>query len=103
MDRSVPELGAMLTDIHSPLAGLEGTKLALDREATRLATVAVMQNTCWTLKNLACLADNQARIAAAGSIEAAVQDFGEHPIQYLTNAAVMQEACWALGNIGWSD
>ena len=30
MDRSVPELGAMLTDIHSPLAGLEGTKLALD-------------------------------------------------------------------------
>ena len=62
-----------------------------------------MQWACWTLKNLACLADNQARIAAAGGIEAVVRVLGEHPIQHLAKAAVMQEACWALGNIGWSD
>ena len=94
-----PELGAMSSAIHSPLAGLEGTKLALDREATRLATVAVMRNTCWTLKNLACLVDNQARIAAAGGIAAVVRVMGEHQ----ADAAVMEHACGALGIIGWSD
>ena len=42
---------------------------------------------------------NQARIAAAGGIEAVVRVLGEHQ----ANAAVMEEACGALCNIGWSD
>ena len=59
-----------------------------------------MQQACWALVNLANNnADNQARIAAAGGIEAVVRVMGEHQ----ANAAVMQQACWALNNIGWSD
>ena len=63
------------------------------------ANAAVMQQACWALKNLALLDANQARIAAAGGIEAVVRVMGEHH----ANAAVMQQACWALNNIGWSD
>ena len=60
---------------------------------------AVMQEACSALTNLAAVAVNDSRIAAAGGIEAVVRVMGEHQ----ANAAVMEQACWALGNIGWSD
>ena len=59
-----------------------------------------MQQACGALKNLAANnADNQARIAAAGGIEAVVRVMGEHQ----ANAAVMQQACWALAYLAGLD
>ena len=63
------------------------------------ANAAVMQQACWALTNLAANNANQARIAAAGGIEAVVRVLGEHQ----ANAAVMQQACLALHSIGSSD
>ena len=57
------------------------------------ADAAVARHACWALLNLAANnADNTARIAAAGGIEAVVRVMGEHQ----ANAAVMEQACAAL-------